>query len=510
MEERRALPARDGDMANPNAPTSRSAFDDLADLFLTEHDNAPLAHAGAAIEESNAHARRLAPTPFPTDSAAGLDPAEARFAPRGGKASLVAVAVVNLPVISGPWIDQAAALLAAQRGPTALIRHRGGKASLDLIAGREAQDAAAAALDGSIEGFDAAVQRCRRVVSLWMVEVRLCPDAPAVDLSAYDELVLLTGADEAAIVAAFHQIKRLGPIPPSVRLRLIVAGSEESAAHLAAERINQACLHSLNHGIEVCGVMARMQPIPMRHLGRFDIAGGLDARLAEALNSPAPGCDQASAQPVSTETAGGADHLPAARVALRPRLGPAPSMDGAAQRPASNRAAPRAMADEPPAARAVRAEDEAPHSPREQVAAPRPPINGRRERNADGAANSAASLVDLVEGLKAMRLECPRAPGVEFAFDAHGALHALIEDTSDDSLARLYVAIAWAGEHQALLAQLNPFLASAAASGPPVTAHLFTSRPRERRHLADGPWRVHILVRDEVDPNRVAMHLDLN
>lgn len=122
------------------------------------------------------------------------------------------------------------------------------------------------------------------------------------------------------------------------------------------------------------------------------------------------------------------------------------------------------------------------------------------------------SLIDLVAGLKAMNVDCPRAPGVEFAFDSDGGLHALAEDESDASIQSLHVACDWAREHSHLLARLNPFLASHAGGAltAAITAHLFTSRPRERRHLADGPWRIHILVRDGVDSSRIAVHLELN
>lgn len=112
-----------------------------------------------------------------------------------------------------------------------------------------------------------------------------------------------------------------------------------------------------------------------------------------------------------------------------------------------------------------------------------------------------------------MQVDCPRASGVEFGFDAAGALHALAEDDTDASLQRLLVACDWAREHAALLQRLNPFLAheaGAEAAALRIVGHLFTSRPRDRRHLADGSLRLHVLIRDASDRRVVLAHVDLN
>lgn len=127
-------------------------------------------------------------------------------------------------------------------------------------------------------------------------------------------------------------------------------------------------------------------------------------------------------------------------------------------------------------------------------------------------AQSPGALLSLLNDLRPLEIDCPRALGVEFGFDLQGRLHALVEDVAPDALQRLFVACDWVREHHALLGCLNPWLASAAGArgAVEVTPHLFTSRPRERRHLADGPLRIHILVRDPASADKVVAHMELN
>lgn len=489
-------------MANSNLPFSRDAYDDLADLFLTE----PIDRAGRADPGSDA------PLRFPLEAAGkSLAPAPLSTArsPR-----LLAIMRVNLPVIAGPWLEQAAAAIASQAGPVVLIRERGGKACLDLVAGRDGQQAAAAALAGPPESLPAAVEQLRDVIACWVVEAPSNADSRPSDWTGFDEIVLLTGADEAATVAAFAQAKS---ICASVRARptlsLVVVGSDEETARRAAGRITQACAESLDCAIELRAIVRRMQPVPMRHLGRFVQAGKLTAQIADSLNRAAGKPIRQSQGPVHSEPKQAS--LPVAvtipRVVLRPRTAaPAPTQ------PPGPRVGPR-PAQVPPAeeqtiATSVTADQPSRHPSHEPAAvtAQAVPSTPPTDLHAPRTTQPPDTLLSLLGDLRPLEIDCPRAPGVELGFDLQGRLHAMAEDDSHESLQRLFVACDWVREHRALLCRLNPWLASVAGARGTVevTPHLFTSRPRERRHLADGALRLHILVRDAADG--IVAHLELN
>lgn len=489
-------------MTNPNIPFSRDAYDDLADLFLTE----PVESASPADNADD-----VLPLPFPgraVSSETRSHPTRPRvaFSPR-----LVAMMRVNLPVIAGPWLEQAAAAIAAQAGPIALIRQRSEHTTMDLVSGRDAQQAAAAALTGPTESLPGTVARLRHIISCWIVEAHANSSEQPPDWSAFDEVVLLTGADEAATVAVFAQIKAIcAAADPAPRLSLVIVGSDEHTATNSGDRIVQACHDSLNCTVQLRAVVRRMQPVPMRHLGRFARHDALVETLAAALNQPQPTpAPSASAAPAAAP----ATATPAAaggRVALPPRLAPPTPTDP----PVAEVIPPRRVA----ATSNGNASHHAPTAPGPAPAAPGasaapgpaidPPANGDHTPQAEVDRDT---LVALLSDLQPLDVECPRAAGVELAFDQRGGLHVVAEDDSDAALQRLYVACDWVREHQNLLTRLNPWLAaSARGRAPGITPHLFTTRPRERRHLADGALRIHILVRDAQSGGKVITHLDLN
>lgn len=459
-------------MIKPSAALHRSEFDDLADLFLTDDGAAAVADCPAAARAESGGESPIARAP-----------------------RIAALLVVNLPVFSGPWVDQAAAHLASQRGPTALLRRREGQISLDLFATRDVQQAAARATGAAPADLASIVECCRSAVAQWVVEIRPEDAGSAPGPGACDELILISGADEAAVVAAFGQIKRLDAVWRSRPIGLVVAGSEQEAARRAAERIVQACRNSLELDVELRGIVPRMQPIASRPVAHLEERGDPLTVLAGVLSQPRvePADRRAPAAQSESESPTAPVAPAAPRVALRPRPVPAAPLPSVA---AAHPPHERMLRPTTPSGRsgeAMRGADEPLAAPAVRPAAP------------------ARTLTDLVPGLKGMDLFCPRAEGIEFAFDSNGRLHALVEEDSESALARLHVACDWAGEHYSLLSRLNPFLAApGGARGPEVIAHLFTSRARERRHLADGSWRVHILVRDPTDAGRIAAHLELN
>lgn len=501
-------------MANSNLPFSRDAYDDLADLFLTE-PAAASKHLAEPIGDT--------PLPFPGRRTCQAVDAKPAGASAVRPSRLMAIMRVNLPVIAGPWLEQAAAAIASQVGPVVLIRERNGKACLDLVAGRDGQQAAAAALAGPADSLPAAVEQLKPVIACWVVEAPVCAETRPTDWAGYDEVVLLTGADEAATVAAFAQAKSIcasATVRP--RLSLVVVGSEEEAARRSAGRIAQACEESLDCAIELRAIVRRMQPVPMRHLGRFVQSEELTLAMADALSHASGKPIASPVAPLKREpewTAPPAS-VTVPRVVLRPRTAAASPAATLPTVPPELRSTPRLHQAPAAEARSVPSRF-VPEEPRRSAdreppateSRPTPPVQPAIAEPSSRQAEPVGTLLSLLGDLQPLEIACPRAPGVELGFDLHGRLHALAEDDSAEALQRLFVASDWVREHGALLTRLNPWLASAACAdrgAVEVTPHLFTSRPRERRHLADGSLRIHILVRDAAGTGRIVAHLELN
>lgn len=486
-------------MTNSNLPYSRDAYDDLADLFLTDPEVAP---PHAEVSDRSA----VEPLRFPAPAGGPNEPGRPGGKPRL-RGRLLAMMRVNLPVIAGPWLEQAASVLASELGPVALLRERGSHVMLDLIAGRAGQQAVAALRSDSHPAttLESAVRQLRDVMACWAIEAPTPSASGEVDWSQFDEIVLLTGADEAATVAAFAQVKSLQAVVEVMpRLCLIVVGSEDDAARRAGGRISRACEESLGCDVELRAVVRRMQPVPMRHLGRFDRLQGSAAVIARVLA-------EAGAAPRAASVAAPTPAPVAASV-------PPEVVRDAPPRIALRPAALRTEAVEPRAGRSAELPVVEVPYPNERAVA------SARERNrSDGATERAgapsqphapstapaATLVSLLPDLRPLDARCPRAPEVELAFDRLGRLHALVEDDGDVSLLHLIAAGDWVKAHGCLLMKLDPWLAAAGgdACAEPVL-HLFTAQPRQRRVLAEGSLRVHILVRDE--RGCVVAHLDLN
>jgi len=492
-------------MANSNLPFSRDPYDDLADLFLTEPTQ----------ESSPADPGGHAPLPFPLRAATGACESRPTEASAVKAPRLMAIVRVNLPVIAGPWLEQAAAAIASQAGPVVLIRERHGKLGLDLVAGRDGQQAAAAALATPAESLPAAVEQLQHVIACWVVEAPSSAAARPAEWDGFHEIVLLTGADQAATVAAYAQAKSIcASASHRPAISLIVVGSEEDAARRSAGRIARACKESLGCAIELRAIVRRMQPVPMRNLGRFPQIGELGVSIAEALGRRSVWPVASPVAPVEIESPQAAPpvSLTLPRVVLRPRAAAKSSIETAGSPMPMCEPSPATPAEPVPTPPVAR--QPAPDVSRgtlgeaaESASSISPAIAKTTQRDESG-----GTLLSLLCDLQPLEVVCPRAPQVELGFDRTGCLHTLAEDDSAEALQRLLVASDWAAQHSDLLRRLNPWLALAAASGggpARVTSHLFTSRPRERRHLADGSMRIHILIRDAA-AGKVVSHLELN
>lgn len=388
------------------------AYDALADLFLGDQE-----------------LREEGPFRFEASEETGADGA--------GEAFVEGIIVGHLPVLASAWVSQYARHRAQDLGrPVALLSARGGRVRIELFG--DAPRAPAPFFEEAVEAVDQAG-------GAWIIRVDE-PEEPRLAESRVNELTLLTGADQAAIVASYRVIKRLkgdsdrGGSPE--RVRIAAMGSNEDDAALIGDKIRRAASTFLGCEVEVAGVIQRIEP--GRSTTLFDGPVGMSTEeLVELVRGGV------EAQTVQREPAP-ADRLEHGSVTIPADVAPRP-------------VSPRGPADAP-----------------------------KVDASRVGLAHHVASLTPLP-------IVCPYADGVELARDREGRLHVLARGAGGEANAvgRLLVAARWATAHAPLLA---------AAHGPldcrsPVL-NLFSSDVASVRRLLDTDVRVHLLAPVEIDGHR--------
>lgn len=344
----------------------------------------------------------------------------------------------HLPVFAAAWPAQYARQRAEESGhPVAIVRLASGTLTVELIG---CGDASGAALDDWERALGCAVASA----PLLLLRVDEPAEAELASLGGLTALRLLTGADDAAVVACYRKLKGLaasaelagGALP---RLGLAVLGATPERGVDAHGRIVRAARAFLEADLEAPVVVERIAPTGSTLLYRGSPAITL-ADLAFAL---------------------GRAMAPEARAARAPEAPEGPS-PGAERRPASE---PRAA--------------------------------GAPEHSAGSPPGE--SPIGLVGGLTPLETRCPHADRVELGADAAGRLHlvaALLEEhpalSSRRSLRDLLRAAAWARENARLLAKAEPSLSD--MRGEPLL-HLVTDRADAARALLSTPVRVHLAVR---------------
>lgn len=405
------------DEAEPGA-----AYDALTDLFLG--DPAPAA----------ATATTAAPAAAPR---AAVSPAEA---PR-----IEGLILGHLPVLASAWVQQYARHLAASlRGPVALVKLRAGEASLEILgepAARQRPDAEA----GSLE---AAVAAAAGHVRAWLIRVDDVAEPILAESADLDAVTLLTGADEAAVVASYRTIKQLfrpaddEDSGPGVQLAIMGAGADRAGD--ASQKLQRAAETFLGRRVTVSSCVAKIGSGRAATLFR----GPLDRSGAEILSWLIPAAREPSSSPAHRKPAG--PTLALAAEFATPAARPAPQPAAA---PAHGNGSAHAIASEHPL------------------------------------------LAAQIPGLTPVVARCPYTPGVELAVDSAGTLHLLAHADQvgpAPAVGQLLTAAAWASTHRDLLCMA---LAPALAHGDRPVLHLMTRNARDVRHMGDADIRLHLLAR---------------
>lgn len=455
--------SHDRPYTNPRKP---DPFDALADLFL-----GPVAHADRPIEATSPPPLRLAQSADPIGREIEPKPespahAAPRSSPRAAARStsyIEGIVLGHLPVFASAWATQYAkqsSLLHDE--PVALLRFTGGRASLDIY-GSSAQRP-------RHDDLAAGIADAASVVSRWIIRL---PDAcePELAEGGADAVTLLTGADEAAIVACYRTLKSLSSAERArdaqpFSWRVAIMGADPVKADEAAQRVERAASAFLENELEIAPCVARIGAL--RSMLCFDGPTDLSWRDAIGLirSSPSPsepGPGPRPPAPAPTTRARPTQPDAAPRVEMRPIVS---DPEGIAPRQLTPQTAAQGQAP-----RIGRAEPQRSDRQRAEPQQSEPP--------------------GWLPGLLHSKICCPHAPGVEFASDSTGEVHLIVRDGAEQSVKALVTAAAWANDHAALIRMADPAIRSCSK---PVL-HVLTTSPASERRLLDTPIRVHALVR---------------
>ncbi len=423
------------DRKSDTGPRLVGEYDALADLFLGDEHRPASAQASLRLVE---------------DETTEADPPEA-LKP-AGPLPVDAVLLGSLPVYASAWITQFVRAESARvDAPIALVRTLAGEGSVDILGLDTNTDAPtrASTLDDAI---NAAATHCARVILR-------TGETSEVELATHEgvaSVVILTGIDEPALIAAYRTLKSLAPrwsgrtTPP--RVRIAAMGASEEQGRRAFEKIARAARVFLETPLEYAGHVERIEPAPSVCVFR----GPTDA-----------------------------DNDAVIRSVNRPR-------SKAMEQPA------------PPAAPMI----EHKPAPVDPPVSETPPVQAAERTLPTDQTTLAARL----ENLAPVPFSIPRCDGVELAADSSGGLHLLARDEDDaNPTALLLSAQAWTKlNRQILAAACATALGSAIDIDRPATLHLFTDRPKRVRHLLDADIRVHFVGSVDIAGERAWCVAELN
>jgi hypothetical protein len=442
----------------PAAPEELDAvYDTLTDLFLGEGCLAPAQIAVPVPSEPPAHEPKARPGP-----------------------ALEALVLGHLPVLASAWVGQYAKHVAQTSGqPVALLRVRAGSVALDLIGGTSGSASAREPL----ATLDEALREGAAHTDRWVLSVEATSEprlAAMLGAAGIDTLTLLTGADEAAVVACYRTIKsllgkrRTGDDPDdtgAASIQLGVMGASPERAEEAGQKLSHATETFLGQRPKIVACVSKIGGSVSRPLYR-----GTDERAVEELVGVIRGLSWVK------------------------------------------RAKPPFISGEPQVVHRMPSPGPVPPPPRVASVAPQTtPTMGRigiPMPESPGAGTSETGVLAAhVPGLAPIAFRCPYVGRVELAMSADGRMHLLARAEHGYGLgsaaAHLAGAAAWAKAHSDLLTAACPGLSLNAGAASPIS-HLFTDHAPEARSVLDSEIRVHLLAEARVSGNGAHICVDLN
>ncbi|MDF1808748.1 MAG: hypothetical protein P1U42_03540 [Phycisphaerales bacterium] len=420
--------------------------------------------------------------------------------------TLEVVVLGHLPVRATLWARQYACSQAKDNDEVvALIRAASGSTAVDLItSGEEISSRTYAHIDDAIASVSVVADRV-------ILRVDSTSEPELLDRPEVEGVTILTGADEAAVVASYRLIKTLDAtlgeqledgFAPLLRLAVMGAGAEQ--AQDACEKLRNAVDTFIHRPIEIVAGSARIDATGTKNIYRdsvaYPVSQIVDLLVAAAMKDDEPltlhlvdDSDFDSDEPVADLESVIDDDRREHAVVEFPSAGvplPEPKMSRRAKRDLS------------------RVEMESGIETHNELESNELEMDSRSEdvksinaKPAD-APTHRDGLCALIDGLSPIEARCPKAPGVELAIDASGRLHLVVCDAdTDDAMNRLLATQTWARNNLGLLLRAEPGLGVPSASrdvDTDATMHLISEDPRNIREIYDTTVRIYALARVRV------------
>ena len=378
------------------------------------------------------------------------------------------VVLGHLPIRATLWARQYACAQARERGEVvALVRAASGSTAIDLITGSEPM-----AIEGRAT-LEQAIDDVSELADRVVIRVDEHSEPELIERGEVETITVLTGADEAAVVASYRLIKTLNATladryedehMPTLRLAVMGAGREKALD--ACAKLRTAVETFIAHPVEIVVGSGRIDATGTANIyraGRACVGGEVIDLLVDAANRERG----VEAEPFEVDL-GSQDFV-------------------------------RHEESVPETVEAV--EETARSQTRDQlekvVSADAPvPASEQRETACPGLRDG---LSALITGLRRIEARCPKAPGVELAIDDRGRLHLIVCDLdTSDPLKRLYAAQNWSRDHLSLLLAAEPALNQPSTDRSIDTdamMHLISAEPAALSNMYDTPVRMYALAR---------------
>jgi hypothetical protein len=556
---------------------SRNEYDALADLFLndaafgpgtpespaSQHDHSPRKPVDAShgLHLTSAPSTTIPSAPHTSSASTApnvwrlvgepvqleIKPEPVSRAPLPNPPRYITIEAIvqgHLPIFASAWVPQYARSIAQEtRAAVALIRVRHGQISVERFAEHAT---GSAALPKHATLAEAVESACAPRV---LVQVDELSEPDLWRTPGLDRITVLTGADEAAMVACYRTLKTIAhelahdlspdhvedaALPAAPALAVAVLGATSERAQQTITRIQRACTNFLSRQVQGSHAAGRIgsgssevlfrgvaldgdsSPVALIALIRAstDIAADVQAHTPQ----PLPRITTAVPTPLDPAPRTSAWDRVAAR--LEEKLGPAPTpaaqFESKTVAPAPHHPAPHVAA--PPADSDYDLVDLT-DLDSNQVPSPTPqsPVAESESIATPAHTPDHPHLATFVDELLAIDEQCPYAETVEFAIAADGRLHLLAHTCNHThtghpgnqgrALEELTTAASWAMAHARLFTRAHAGMKLDDTEHRPIL-HLITDRPREARRLLESDIRVHLVA--PVDPDAKFICRDLN
>lgn len=454
-------------------------YDALADLFLGDSELAPEPYS-----QTGTDAVQTAPARFRSDDSSIDHPLEepvqqtkaamprpvevmprltdAPFPSTDRVPSIEAVLLGHLPVRASLWVRQYACSTARRRDEIiALVRAAAGSTSVDLISGTQIIET------NECSSLHEALERVNSIADRVILRVDETTEPELLDRAEIDEITILTGADEAAIVASYRLIKTLtsvwdtGELLSTPHLRLAVMGATGQQVADASTKLSRAVDAFLDRPIEI-----------------IDAAGRIDATATTNIFRDTKTHQASTILNDLVEIGGGAIIEHGSIGLLTP--------DDAVQILADTESIDQV---------ATFVEIPSTEAPIQETPAP-----------ADD------SLASLIRGLTKLETRCPFASDVELCVDAQGSLHIVAGDDHTRPMTRLETVRAWVRDHFPLILRAESALKHPSSNdrSADIELHLITDSPQSLRGLIDTEVRIYALAQVTVGNQSVCVATPIN